>query len=117
MINNLSDYVIVIMSIPNPCQVKKQSPFQIIGKMLVVGCFLVAAYYGYNAHKETAATPAEGQNATLDSRSESVTGPPSLKETAEKKKTESLAPPSAKKPSDNNCTQTDRSLAGMPENS
>lgn len=72
------------MSTPNPCEFRKQSSFQKIGKLLVVGCFLVAAYYGYNAHKETEAA----QSHEVSVKSESVPVPdnlpPSPKETGDK---------------------------------
>ncbi|WAW10759.1 hypothetical protein NB640_03650 [Oxalobacter vibrioformis] len=72
------------MSTPNPCEFRKQSPFQKIGKLLVVCCFLVAAYYGYNAHKETEA--AQANEASFKSNRNPVpdNATPSLKSAGEK---------------------------------
>jgi len=72
------------MSTPNPCEFRKQSPFQKIGKLLVVGCFLVAAYYGYNAHKETEAVKANEASVKSNSNPVPDNVIPSSKETAEK---------------------------------
>lgn len=52
--------------------------------MLVIGCFLVAIYYGFNSYKETEMIKAREQGVELYNNSEYDKALPFLKEAAEK---------------------------------